>query len=103
MIWKFASIGLVTLFLLYLAFPFISPKQYAITDDEIAQIKGYIDQQYDSTRAVLDNLHDERNTRIDSVKDTESATIDADTKSNKPNQSVPNSNIGNQKPEDEHK
>ncbi len=103
MIWKFASIGLVTLFLLYLAFPFISPKQYAITDDEIAQIKGYIDQQYDSTRAVLDNLHDERNTRIDSVKDTESATIDADTKSNKPTQSVPNSNIGNQKPEDEHK
>ena len=103
MIWKFASIGLVTLFLLYLAFPFISPKQYAITDDDIAQIKGYIDQQYDSTRAVLDNLHDERNTRIDSVKDTESATIDADTKSNKPTQSVPNSNNGNQKPEDEHK
>ena len=64
MIWKFASIVLACTFLIYVAFPFISPKQYAINDDEIAQIKGYIDHQNDSTRAVLDSLQDERNTRV---------------------------------------
>ena len=64
MIWKFASIVLACTFLIYVAFPFISPKQYAINDDEIAQIKGYIDHQNDSTRAVLDSLQDESNTRV---------------------------------------
>ena len=102
MIWKFTSIGLVTSFLLYLAFPFIYPKQYAITDDEIALIKGYIDQKNDRTKAVLDSLQDERNMRIEPVKETESATSDAVTKPTKPTPSDPNNN-GNQKTEYEHK
>lgn len=102
MIWKIASIVLACTFLIYVAFPFISPKQYAIYDDEVAQIKGYIDHQDDNTRAVLDSLQDERNMRIDPVKETESATSDAVTKPTKPTPSVPNNN-GNQKPEDEQK
>jgi hypothetical protein len=63
-IWKLTSIALTVAFLIYVAYPFISPKQYAINDASMSSIKEYIDQHIDSTRTVLDSLQDEKNTNV---------------------------------------
>ena len=74
-IWKFTSIALTVAFLIYVAYPFISPKQYAINDTSMSSIKEYIDLQIDSTRTLLDSLQDEKNMRSNASSTIEQSSV----------------------------